>query len=99
MTATASLLLGAALGLTHAAAGVGFARLARGKADKHFAAVVLGGTALRMFAALAVVVLLLYLGAVETAPFLAGLGVTFVIGLLTEVILLVRRPMAASPRA
>ncbi|NNF57718.1 MAG: hypothetical protein HKN04_05700 [Rhodothermaceae bacterium] len=99
MTATASLLLGAALGLAHAVAGLGVARLASGREDRFFAPIVLGGTVLRLFAALLVIVVVFLFASVQTAPFLIGLGVTFVVGLVSEVVLLLRRPMAAPPRA
>lgn len=99
MTATASLLLGAALGLAHAVAGVVITRLAAGMAQAQFTVVVLGGTGLRMFFVLAVIVLLLLFTTLQTTPFMVGLGTTFVLGLLTEVILLLRRPPVPTPRA
>lgn len=94
MTALASLLLGAALGLAHAVAGLGVARLARGRADERYATVVLAGTALRLFLAVIAVLVVLLLVPVHTAGFIAGLGGTFVVGLVTEVLLVLRRPSA-----
>ncbi len=99
MTPTTSLLLGAALGVMHGVAGVWIARLAMNVTGAQSTVVILGGTGLRMFAVLAVVMLLMLFTAVQTGPFIAGLGVTFVIGLSVEVLLLLRRPSAASPRA
>ena len=96
MTALASLLLGAALGGAHAVAGLGVARLANGRAKERYAAVVLAGTALRLFLATVAILLVLLLVPVQTVAFIGGLGVTFVLGLLAEVLLLLRRPAAAS---
>ncbi|MEL6615949.1 MAG: hypothetical protein AAFQ43_09435 [Bacteroidota bacterium] len=96
MTATTSLLLGAALGVAHAVAGLGIARLARGRSQAAFNAVVLGGTVLRMFGVLAVVVLLLLVASIQVAPFIGGLGATFLVGLIVEVLVLLRRPMPAA---
>ncbi|MEM1055079.1 MAG: hypothetical protein AAGI52_06100 [Bacteroidota bacterium] len=95
MSALASLLLGAALGAAHALMGVLTARLAEGKSYQVFAVIALGGTLFRMLVVLAIVVGIYLLAPVEIAPFLGGLGVTFVVGLAAEVLLLLRR----SPRA
>ena len=104
MTALASLLLGAAIGLAHAVAGLGVARLAHGRTAHQHTTIVLGGTALRLFVATAAILLVLLLAPVQTAAFVGGLGATFLLGLVAEVILLVRRPSApptasASPAA
>ena len=99
MTATASLLLGAALGVAHAVAGLAAARLAEGKSYQLFAVIALGGTLFRMLAVLAVVVVVLVLSSVVVAPFLAGLGVTFALGLVVEVAVLLRRRALAAPEA
>ena len=99
MTATASLLLGAALGVAHAAAGIGAARIAEGKSYQLFAVIALGGTLLRMLVVLAVVVAALLLSSVQTGPFLGGLGATFALGLVVEVMVLLRRRALASGAA
>ncbi|MEM6325485.1 MAG: hypothetical protein AAF791_00065 [Bacteroidota bacterium] len=96
MTPLASFLLGASLGLAHTIVGVVTARVAEGRSYQVFAVIALGGTLFRMLAVLAVVVGILLLTSVEVAPFIGGLGVTFVIGLAAEVLLLLRRSPQAS---
>ncbi|WP_143536723.1 hypothetical protein [Rubricoccus marinus] len=99
MTAITSLLLGAALGVAHGLAGLVIARLARGASGNVLATVILGGTALRMMMVLGVVALLLLFSSVQIASFITGLGVTFVIGLIAEVFLLLRHSSATPTRA
>ena len=95
MSLSASLLLGVLLGVAYSAAAVFVARKATGMEPNRAMRLVLAGMLVRMVFALGAVALILFAVPVQRGPFVIGLGVTFVLGLLAEVSLLGRRPTSA----
>lgn len=94
MTPTASLLVGALLGAANAAAALWAVGRARTLEPRHALRVVLGGMVVRMVVVLGLFGLALALLPLQRGPFVAGLGVLFVLGLFAEAFLL-RQPRAA----
>ena len=94
MSVSASLLLGALLGVANAAAAVWVVRRALALAPQRAMQIVLGSMVARMGIVLAVFALVVVLLPVHRIAFVAGLGVLFVIGLLAETFLVLTRPPA-----
>ena len=99
MSALASLLLGAALGGANAAVALLVARRASRLSVAGVLGVVVGGGLVRMAVLLGAVVAVLLTLDVARLPFVAGLGVVFVAGLLAEVAFVARRPLPPRPPA
>ena len=91
MSVLESLLLGVLLGVAYSAAALLVARKAAGMDPTRALRLVMAGMLVRMVFALGAVALVLVVAPVQRAPFVLGLGVTFVLGLLAEVSLLGRR--------
>lgn len=87
MTASASLLIGALLGAANAAAAVWTARRAERLGANAALGLVLGSMAARMGLALVAFGAVLVFVPVHRTAFVAGLGVTFAVGLAAEVAL------------
>ncbi|WP_412070018.1 hypothetical protein [Rubrivirga sp. IMCC43871] len=97
MSLLASLLLGALLGVAYTAAALLVARRASAVADGNkVLQMVLGGMLARMALMLAAFAAILALVPVQRGPFVLGLGVVFVIGLVVEVFFVLGRT-AATP--
>lgn len=92
MSLSASLLLGALLGVAYSAAALLVARRARTLEPNHALRVVLGGMLIRMGLTLAAFAAVLALVPVNRGAFVGGLGATFLLGLLAEVFLVLGRP-------
>ena len=97
MSVATSLLLGALLGAANAAASLLLARRSRGRDLNGVMKVVLGGAMARLAVLLAAVTAVLVLVPVRQLPFVGGLGVVFVAGLLAEVALVSARPPSGAP--
>ncbi len=92
MSVPESLLLGALLGVAYSAAAVLVARRARAMDDSNAVlGLVLGGMLVRMALALVAFGAILAWVPVLRGPFVAGLGVTFVIGMAVEMSFLMGR--------
>ena len=92
MTVPESLLLGALLGVAYSAAAVLVARRARTMDDSNAVlGLVLGGMLVRMALTLVAFGAILAWVPVLRGPFVAGLGVTFVIGMVVEMSFLMGR--------
>jgi hypothetical protein len=89
-----SVLLGVALGTANAAASLLLARAARGRSQAAFYRIVFGGMLARMSALLAAFAAILTWAPVHRTAFVAALGVTVVLGLGAEVLLIGRAPRA-----
>lgn len=94
MSVSVSILLGVVLGVANAVAAVVLYGRARGRDQKTFFTLVLGGMLVRMGLMLAVIVAVLALGLVSPGAFVAALGVTFVAGLAVEIAVVMLRPDA-----
>ena len=97
MSVAASLLLGALLGAANASASLLMARRSRGRDLNGVMKVVLGGGLVRLVLLLAAATAVLVLVPVRQGPFLIGLGVVYVAGLLTDVALVLGRPSDGAP--
>ncbi len=95
MTATASLLVGALLGAAHAAAALVVARRARTLAPTAAMQTVMRAMLVRLTLVLAAFAAVVAWVPVQRGPFVAGLGLLFVAGLVAEALLVLRRPTAA----
>lgn len=95
MTAIASLLLGALLGVANAAASLVAVRRAQALEPTRALRVVMVGMMLRLPLLLAAFAAILAWVPVVRGPFVLGLGVVFVAGLLAEAFFVLRRPVAA----
>ena len=95
MTAIASLLLGALLGVANAAASLVAVRRAQGLEPTRALRIVMGGMVVRLPLLLAAFAAVLAWVPVQRGPFVLGLGVVFVGGLLAEAFFVLRRPVAA----
>jgi len=92
MSVTASLMLGALLGIANAAVALLVARRGRTMTLNQTMKLVVGGGMLRLAVLLAAVVGILVSLPVHRLAFVGGLGVLFVAGLLAEVALVLGRP-------
>ena len=91
-----SVLLGVGLGLVNTLAALAVVRLAHGQSQQAFVGLVLGGMALRV-AAVAIAVLLIALTLqVHTLGFVLSLFCTFVLGVVVEGVLVLRRPRVST---
>ncbi len=95
VTVTASLLLGALLGLANAAAALVAVRRAQALEPTPALRVVMVGMMIRLPLLLAAFAAVLAWVPVARGPFVIGLGVAFVAGLLAEAFFVLRRPVAA----
>lgn len=95
MSLFASLLTGALLGAANAAAALWLAARAGALEPNRGMQVVLGGMLVRMLVVLALFAAVLATVAVHRGAFVTGLGVTFGLGLLAEVFLVLSRPRSA----
>lgn len=95
MTAIASLLVGALLGAVYAAASFVAVRRARTMAPNDALRHMMRGMLVRMALVLAAFAAVLAWVPVQRGPFVLGLGLLFVAGLLAEAVLVLRRPVAA----
>lgn len=93
MSLPASLLLGALLGVAYSAAALLVARHARTMEPNRALRVVLAGMLVRMVLTLTAFALILATVPVQRGPFVLGLGVVFVIGLLAEAFVVLGRPV------
>ena len=91
MSLPASLLLGALLGVAYSAAALLVARRANALEPMRGMRLMLAAMLVRMAVTLAAVVAVLLAVPVHRGAFVGGLGVTFVAGLLTEVLLVLGR--------
>lgn len=91
VTFWASLVVGIGLGAANGALSVVIARLALTRPQKAFLAIVLGGMAVRMVALLVIVALVLLFVPVQVGPFVGGLLVAFMLGLVAEARFLMKR--------
>ena len=97
MSLPASLLLGALLGVAYTAAALLVARRAKSVGDGNKALqLVLGGMLARMAVMLVAFAAVVAFVPVQRGPFVLGLGVVFVLGLVAEVLFVSGRP-AATP--
>jgi hypothetical protein len=85
-----STVAGALIGIVYASASLTMNRRARTVGPKRFMAIVLGGMALRIFAALSLVALVLVLTPVRDDVFLGAFLVSFICGLVAEIVVLHR---------
>ena len=92
MSLPASLLLGVLLGVAYSAAALFVARKASAMEPGRGMRLVMAGMLVRMVFALGAVALVLFALPVQRGPFVVGLGVTFALGLVAEVVSLGRRP-------
>lgn len=97
MTPIASALVGVLLGVAYAAVALAMARRAVTGDPSAALRIVLGGMLLRMVGFLALIALVLVLVEVHRGAFVLGLGLSFVLGLVAEVMLVLRHPAGASP--
>jgi len=95
VTAIASLLVGALLGAVYAAASLAAVRRARTMAPTDALRFMMRGMLVRMALVLAAFAAVLTWAPVQRGPFVLGLGLLFVAGLLAEAVLVLRRPAAA----
>ncbi len=91
MTFAASLLLGALVGAANALAAVWTASRASGLDSNQALSLVLGGMMVRMLVVLAVFATVLMALPVHRGGFVTGLGVLFAVGLVAEILLVLRR--------
>ncbi len=98
MSLSASLLLGTLLGVAYTASALLVARRAGDIEDGNKALqVILGGMLARMALTLIAFGAILAFVPVQRGPFVLGLGVVFVIGLVAEVFLVLGRQAASTP--